>query len=278
MSNRRKPARKKKTPASPKKAGKTLPFPKSSAKTYKKTTKPILWIATPIAYNSEPTEGYKESINSLFEAEDDLPFKIHHEMMPSTNIAIGRNAIINGSQNVAKFQGQLLKDRPYTGLLFIDSDMKFSVDDVLNIVNLNLPVVGAKYQNRMNHQLSNAGYWSQKIGYSPSHNWIHMKAKGLQKVDWVGSGFLFVSKNVLVNMAYPWFCDMVIDAKAPDGTPISVYTTDEFGFAVKCFEVGQSIYCHCDIEIEHQHGMKVLDEAVPQEEEATEEEAEEQDD
>lgn len=214
-----------------------------------KSCMPSIKIITPIVHKCNPTTEYMESINSLLKQENQLPFKISYESPICDDITISKNTGINGGTDIFTNQKHIIEKLPYDGFLFINSDIKFTANDVMNLIKRNAPIIGAKYQNKTYPDFAKSGYWSQKLGYSPKSNWISITHKGLTKVDWVGSGFLYVSKYVIQNMTYPWFFNTVVNAVSPDGTPISVINSDEFGFAIKAFEIGASIFCDCNIEV-----------------------------
>lgn len=229
---------------------KHLPFPTVNTTVTNNDKKSILKIVTPIINGIEPTAEYMTSINALIEAEEELPFQISYDGPIVCNLpSIGRNAGINGGNNISTQQKEYIQKMEYNGILFINSDIEFNVDNVRKLLAHNVPIIGAKYHNKHDLDYIAAGYWSQQIGYSPKYNWLTTKATGLHKVDWCGVGFLYVAKYILENVSYPWFFNTVISVKAPTGTSISVQTSDEVGFAMKVFQIGANIYCDCDNEV-----------------------------
>ena len=105
---------------------------------------------------------------------------------------------------VAKhFQGQ------YDGVLFVDADQTFTLENVLQLINHDKPVIFGAYRRHEDRTKFNSGTFTGEPGvidrYYPDDT------RGLKAVDFGGIGFLYCSKEALEAIEYPWFRHTMVD-------------------------------------------------------------------
>jgi hypothetical protein len=168
-------------------------------------------------------------------------------MAQGSNIVRNRNAAINQERSYAIHQ----KIHDFDHLLSLDSDVGFKPGHVRQLLAHDLPIVGGAYQKRNRIDLMCAGYWHQGIpGLTSDALCPRWEEEGVKKVDWTGSGFLLVRKEVLEAMEYPWFRYEIVRAKL-DGQVQQLVTSDDFGFDMNASRAGFAINLDCSCKIEH---------------------------
>lgn len=146
-------------------------------------------------------------------------------------------------------------------LLFVDSDISFTPDDVselTNLVNDDSPVVGGLYYS---------GFGRDGIGYAPvAYTWgSHPETKQrfmcqltgdfsearpseLVKVDAIGTGFLALHRPLLESMGnhfgkpQPWFAEENYEG---------VHHGEDFTFCLRLAELGIPVYLAPHVRVKH---------------------------
>lgn len=158
-----------------------------------------------------------------------------------TYIAHARNSMI--TDNFSTLKKQPILDRDF---LFVDSDIVFTKDHVEHIVELGKtnPIVFFPYRTHANPELYQCGEWGSVFGT------IGMRypaiSQGQQRIGWCGAGFLFVKKEVLEEIDYPYFRDYVLDIGAH-----SVPVGEDIGFCIQVSNKGIPILCDFNKPVGH---------------------------
>jgi hypothetical protein len=175
---------------------------------------------------------------------EDLSFDV--VLAQGSNIVRNRNAAINSESSCAIHQ-----KIPFDYLLCLDSDIAFTADDVRRLLSHGLDIVGGAYQKRERIDLMCAGYWYEGIaGISSDASCPGWREEGPKKVDWIGSGFLLMKKEVLERMEFPWFRYELVRFQQK-GVPQQMCTSDDFGLAMNAVRAGYEIWLDCSCKLEH---------------------------
>jgi len=148
----------------------------------------------------------------------------------------------------------------YDYFLSIDGDMAFSVNSILRLirryeeikagVGKDIGILGGAYTSRGARNAGRlvAGGWGSTVGIAPEEFWLPywMDLHAL-KVDWCGTGFMLIPKDVLEALEYPWFRSYVIDR----GDESSLTTEDlSICMDVKS-KLNRSVWVDCTNRIAH---------------------------
>jgi hypothetical protein len=185
----------------------------------------------------------KETIESVRNLKDKIDFDVI--VTESTYIATGRNNSILGkaSSNVKP-----ILDKQYSHYLMVDSDIQFTPEQVIRLVNHKIPIVAGLYKSRCNDD-GVAGYFSLVEGNCNKS--LSMLYNGLEIVDWCGAGFLLIESEVLQNMDYPWFRHLYVPYTEIDGTNHCLCTGEDMGFCILAKKAGYKIVVDCDCKVNH---------------------------
>jgi hypothetical protein len=85
-----------------------------------------------------------------------------------------------------------------THLLFLDSDMRFPSNTIIQLLSRKEPIVGALYPMRK-HPIRTV---AKKDG---EYVYVEPGATGLLEVDWLGTGVMLVDMDVFKALTPPWF-------------------------------------------------------------------------
>lgn len=214
----------------------------------------ILRVSCPYANNSSILDRTEKSISML--KESGLFDEVQVGRVRGAYISNGRNQVIN-----AKWDGNKLiqnyDNRKYQELsgfdyyLSIDSDMEFAPEQVEALLNRNLPIVSAKYKYRFDDQLSVSGKYLNNIeGLTHISNFFTMSSKGLNEVDWFGSGMFLCTRQTIQSMSYPWFWMGLIEYKEDGLTKVS-YITEDVGFCINARRHGFQLFVDFDTKVIH---------------------------
>ena len=176
--------------------------------------------------NNISKETYR-SLNILLSLEG---YKFDFFEIISTNLAHSRNLLAKNSKN-------------YHRLLFIDSDIFFNKEDVIQLLNHNLSIIGGAYEVNGLPELITAGNWGSVIGMPQM---LPKSSVGLHKVNMIGMGFAAIKSDVFKILPEPWFMGEVINTS--NGKVIS---NEDIGFFLKCQRANLNIYIDTDIKVGH---------------------------
>jgi len=123
-------------------------------------------------------------------------------IVKGASICINRNKCIIGNGPELIKQTGFAADK----FLFIDYDISFNLDNICKLLKYNKDVISGTYLTRGGEIC--AGYWGKIDGLSEAT--VNKDLNGLQKVDWIGAGFLMISKEVLAKVEYPWFRPYIV--------------------------------------------------------------------
>ena len=128
-----------------------------------------------------------------------------------------------------------------THILFIDSDITFNSDHVFQLVNHDLPIVGAAYSKRVTPIIPTAWY-----SLDDWDSWIRVDehTDQLIEVAAMGLGFCLIKTEVFKKINMPWF---------ELGFRLGQYTGEDIEFFRKAGDAGVPIFLDLDITKELGH-------------------------
>ncbi len=143
-------------------------------------------------------------------------------------------------------------------LLFIDSDLVFSADQINRIMSHDDEVVGGLYCKK--------GEGNAQLVINTYPEFRSPRADGLQEVRYIGTGFLRVARSVFERMIAAWeeqiaytsdFDHKTIEHdfwhmgvyQYPDGT--RRYLTEDWWFCQKCLDLGIKVWADTHVVLRH---------------------------
>lgn len=167
----------------------------------------------------------------------------------SADIANNRNLCIAYNKNVPnKILSEKYQDQfDFDYFLSLDSDIKWTFNDVRQLVKHDLPIVSGAYERKDNKNVLHAGWWKKPgvIGKD-----MIAKDAGLQPIDWCGGGFLLIKKEVFEKMACPWFHSRIIEYYK-DGVLCAESTSADIGFCLVLQEHGYKLHIDTCCKVQH---------------------------
>jgi hypothetical protein len=228
---------------------------KKHKKKIKKVT-PHVKCVIPLAYGAELEPETDISIKKCIKESAKHGFSFEYAIVEGTSISIARNFGVNlGKSNE---RHQIVKGFDF--LLSADRDMVFEPKDVSDAIQTmmkaQLYIFGNAYKNRIKPELYNCGYWYKEVGRTNFSRYLKAIFKGFNKVDWIGSGFLFIHRIAFNVMSFPWWREGH-HYYEEDDVEYGNIQTDDIGFGINAFESGYNIYTDCDNPVRHLSAEKV---------------------
>jgi hypothetical protein len=157
--------------------------------------------------------------------------------------AQGRNALITDSQKIK--QTDFGK---YDYHLFIDSDIIFTLDNVLHMIACDKEIVTGLYIQRDKPEFYAVGFWGEIMGNIATR--LAPGAWGVIQVDTAPGGMLLVKTPVFAKMDYPYFRRYMI----VNGDCQSECTEDN-GFSMNARLSEVEIWADCHVIVKHNLGF-----------------------
>lgn len=170
--------------------------------------------------------------------------KLYHDWL-----LIGNESLIQRARNTIASR---FLQTDFEKLLFIDSDIEFSAEDVSKLWNMNADIAAGVYAMKK----IGAGYAAWHKG-----ELVHdlNSLEDVIEVDYAGTGFMMIDRSVLVEMkekfperihedgvgeSFAWF-----DPRVEDG----IYLSEDYAFCKDARSIGYEILMDTSIRLKH-HG------------------------
>lgn len=202
-----------------------------------------LRIGIPYSNQSNISDITLRSINSLKSIQG---LDIYVAKVQGSEIPFARNACIN--ENKSSLCRQNIKGFDY--FLALDSDIGFSPQDIINLINRKLPIVSGLYPFKHKRDQAVAGYFNI-LGQVDNARHIKMSESGLKKVHWFGGGFILISAETFSQLEYPWFRNEVFSFYDKQGQRNQILSGDDVGFCINAHKCGIPLYVDCDCKLQH---------------------------
>ena len=202
-------------------------------------------------------DTWNEHKIGLIESEKD-GINFEYQICQSAMPALARNLLIN--EDGATTVKQTLTDK-FTHYLFVDADIGWWPEDILGLLRRRKDIISAAYVARSVPDCYQAGKWEHTIGNPGAL--VSTTSTGLNKVHWVGAGFLLVTRRALERMDYPWFRHWLVSIDEEVGNGLvrrhAVESNEDCGFCVNATKAGIPIYLDCDQRVKHE-----IEDSVPE--------------
>jgi len=194
------------------------------------------------------SESCHEHMLSLIESEV-AGIRFDYQLCQSAMLALSRNTLVSGGSTLIR--QSLTQD--YTHYLFIDGDIGWHPGAITSLLARKKDIVSACYKARSDVKCYQAGRWGVAPG-DPGPL-VSMQSKGLNLVDWVGAGFVLVTREALERMPYPWFRHVMVDYDEDIGNGAvkrhAIESNEDAGFCVNAANSGIQVYLDCEVRVNH---------------------------
>lgn len=160
--------------------------------------------------------------------------------------------------------------KPYDYMLWIDSDMMFSTQQIVTLIEADKPIIGGLYA--MNLQgVTTAGFLKGDGNHRITTTWLDKTTNGEPfEVDYNGFGFMLVKQGVFEDLGYPWFKDRSV--RFPDLDDVLVHASEDVNWCVGVKrELGLSVWAHPKVRLGHQKRVQMMLPDYEEESEAADE-------
>jgi len=172
--------------------------------------------------------------------------EISVQRVQTTSIGLGRNAGVNMGASSAVRQGGW--DWDY--YLSLDGDIGFKAEDALKLLSAGKDIISGAYQYRCDANKMVAGTLN-KYGICEHGTYLDWTETGIKKVDWAGSGFVLIKREVFEAVDYPWYQESVVKFTDDQGVKQACYTSDDITFFTKAADAGFEVFVDCDCKVKH---------------------------
>ena len=163
-----------------------------------------------------------------------------------------RNQCLGGSvlagKNQHPFNGQ-----NYDYIMWIDSDMVFTVDDFIGLLNMNKDIASGLYKMEGSKYYATVEKWDKEF-YLKNGSFEFLTEKKIKSikeplsVDYTGFGWILIKKGVFESLEYPWFRPVWENF----GNDVLEFTSEDVGFCKNIKEKGFNIYVNTNIIVGHE--------------------------
>lgn len=167
-------------------------------------------------------------------------YSFHYEPRQGTRIKDARNSLISDTHTMAIDQKPLDMDF----FLCLDSDIVFTLDNLLRLLQYNLPIIGSPYCTHQDRTVSNVCEVDE-LGMITKR--FPMATTGVREVGALPGGFTLIKKEVFENTDFPWFYEPMVEY----GDSQRQEMGEDMGFCKRAREAGYSIVCDFDNPVEH---------------------------
>jgi hypothetical protein len=195
-----------------------------------------------------PNHGkvHSRTLKSIAEAKECRDYYLGGVEIRGTSISTSRNLGINRGESDATTQ----RLTGFDYFLSLDADIVFTSKDIKALIAHDKDIVSGAYTYRGNTSKYVAGNFDNRGIITDGGFADKALRHGLERVDFVGAGFLLIKRDALNRMAYPWFYESII-SYLDNGIPKAQIVGDDIGFCLGAQRAGFDIYCDFDCAVEH---------------------------
>ena len=195
------------------------------------------------------TKGFFQSWTKLISyfTQQGIQYSISNHYCPV--VYEGRNLMLLNGQR-ANINAVPLQGVDYDFMLWLETDMVFTPEDVMNLIAADTDIISALYPMGVNApEAAVAGWLPDKRIHIPSAFKEEPKAI---PVDFCGLGFILVKRGVFEKLKYPWFKKMYSE---PDEQGNIDYLGDDFSFCEEVKQLGYTVYIHTRVVAGHEKSI-----------------------
>ena len=173
----------------------------------------------------------------------------------SSHVAHAREITMSGTRkndftNTKPLEGKITYDK----IMWIDSDIQFTVDDFLKLYNSEEDIVSGAYLLADGNCAAYGGVDNANFSIDEVLSWDKIK-----EVKYVGFGFLCVKNGVFESLSRPWFQQVSEDVELANGEKISNFPLigDDFSWCARARKEGFRILLDPKVKVTHHKSVKL---------------------
>lgn len=155
------------------------------------------------------------------------------------------------------FRGQV----PYDYIMWIDSDIIFKTEDLLELLKMNKDISAGWYVQTIGGVITNqttvVEHMDSKRVYENGSDKCEtvedmMKRTDPFKVDYCGFGWILIKNGVYEKIPYPWFVPKKVQLKRPDGIILEDVCSEDISMCEEFRNYGFDIWVNPKVRVGHQ--------------------------
>jgi len=169
-----------------------------------------------------------------------------------------RNRVLGGNNTSGRYQKPFGGQLDYDYQIWIDSDMVWKAQDVINLLQTGKPIVSGCYLMANAEEfpiVENLDY--DKLLESGTFKFMSRDDMRDRKepfvVSYAGFGFMAVAKGVIERMEYPWFRPRWVEKDA-----FLEFTAEDVGFCWTAADLGEKIWVDPNVRVGHQKNIVMI--------------------
>lgn len=209
-------------------------------------------IATP---GHSVMSSYVKSLLSLASVFSELGITWLWNSEYSSHVADAREITLSGTT-----QNNIIDSRPFEGqvdydkILWIDSDIAFTAEDVLKLINSDKDIISGAYLLSSGEVTAYPELMGKPYNYEQVLNMVEPV-----KVSGCGLGFVVVKKGVFESLSRPWFQSTMVQTK--DGFEFPMMGED-LSWCKRVTDKGYEIWFDPTVRVTHHKTMKLTWEGI----------------
>lgn len=166
-----------------------------------------------------------------------------------------RNRVLHGNLRLGSAQQPWQGKVPYDFMLWIDSDIIFTFEDFVALLQHNVDVVSGLYLMQDGQRFATVEQWDEKMLQADGEMVFMTKEtaaarQGLVTVGYTGLGFMLVKRGVFEKLPYPWFRPVFIDTAHGQE-----FTSEDVGFCLGAAKAGIAIQVDPKVIVGHEKAV-----------------------
>jgi hypothetical protein len=141
----------------------------------------------------------------------------------------------------------------YDYIMWIDSDMVFSIDNFKSLLSMNTDIASGMYKMNDGKHYATVKNWDKEY-YKKNSAFEFLTDEHLEQlpdvfnVEYTGMGWMLIKKGVIENIKYPWFAPVWEEF----GPGVNEFTSEDVAFCKRLQEKGYKIKVNKKVRIGHE--------------------------
>jgi GT2 family glycosyltransferase len=178
----------------------------------------------------------------------------------SSHVADAREMTLSGTNHniigeKRPFHGNLTYDK----LMWIDSDIAFTPEDVLKLYRSDKEIISGCYLLASGEVVAYPKMLYPAYGIDEIQ-----KMSGIQEVEGVGFGFLCISQGIFEQMTRPWFQQVMMEKEDTETGEVFTFPLlgEDLSWCERARRLGYKIWLDTDVKVIHHKTMKLTWEGI----------------
>ena len=167
-----------------------------------------------------------------------------------------RNQCLGGASKYGSKQLPFNGKVDYDYIMWIDSDIVFTVNDFINLLNMHKDIASGLYKTADGHHYATVEKWDKNFyANNGSFQFLTDDLIGERtepfKVEYTGFGWILIKKGVFESLEYPWFQPLWEEFEV-NGKTFREFTMEDVAFCRMITKKGYDIFVDPKIKVGHE--------------------------